>query len=197
MLPASFTRLTPWKQRPCPWLGAGLQQGDLTQASPRCEVLELLTQLPPAPVPWRTLAKDAAAESSGQIQRRARHTTWQAECISLCLTSQPGVLAQGTTCTTALGRPEWEVREGGMGTAGRLYGTQTPAWGAKLALSALIHPHPLRLARSAVCERGPVRNTGPSGPTPSPGTQAVPPTHSQRPGPRWRQHLLDPWSFAR
>lgn len=47
-----------------------------------------------------------------------------------------------------------------MGTAGRLYDTQTPAWVlTKLALSAMIHPHPLGLAHSAVCERGPVRNT--------------------------------------
>ena len=42
-----------------------------------------------------------------------------------------GVLAQGTTCTTALGSPEQEDRAGaGVGTAGRLPGAQMPAWGA-------------------------------------------------------------------
>lgn len=81
-------------------------------------------------------------------------TTWQAEHISLRLSPQPGVLAQGTACTTALGSPEREVREGGRDgwtslTAPRhQHGVLT-----KLALSAVIHPHPLSwCARQCVSE---------------------------------------------
>lgn len=67
----------------------------------------------------------------------------------------------------------------------------------KLALSAVIHPHRLGLARSAAREQGPIRNTKPPGRTPSLGTQTVPPAHSQGPGPCLQQQLLAPWSFAR
>lgn len=122
--------LSPGRQRS--WAGAGLQQGDLPQAAASCELPALLTQPPPSPVPWSTLGKSARAESSRQTQcpARASLAIWQAERISLRLTPQPGVLAQGTACTTALGSPEREVREGGWRQLDISDGARTPARGA-------------------------------------------------------------------
>lgn len=145
--------------RPRSWAGAGLQQGDLAQTAASCELLAVLTQPPPSLVPWHTLGKDAGAESSRQIQcpATAYLAIWQAERISLRLIPQPGVLAQGTACTTALGSPKWEVREGGGGDSWTSLKAPRHQHGVltKLALSAVIHPHPLGLVRSAAVNKAP------------------------------------------
>lgn len=152
------------------WEGAGLQQGDLTPASARCELLEVLTQVPPAQVPRSTLQKGAGTESSRQTQcpARAYLATWQTECISLRRTPHSQVSlhkAQPTPPHLAAlsGR---SGKEGGGSWTSLMASRHQHGALTKPALSAVIHPHPLRLAHSAACEQGPVCNTQPSSPLP-------------------------------
>lgn len=146
------------------WVGVGLQQGDLTQASSTSGFLGLLTQLLPTVVPWQgtrsliqcppdtQLGKQSIFHSNLPLSQRpcTRHNLHHALHLA-ALSGRSG--NEGGDRWMSLMMPRYQ------------HGLLT-----KLALSSVIHSYPLRLVCSAACERGPVQKTEQSGSTPLLGT---------------------------